>query len=123
MTIRLHFPYQFDGRRRTREDDEAVWIRGLIEQVLFTTPGERVMRPEFGSGLAELVFAPNSPELAATTQFLVQTAPQQWLADLITVEAVAVRSVDAALFVDVQYVIRRSDTRQIESFQRGGSPT
>ena len=122
MTIRLHFPYQFDGRRRTREDDEAVWIRGLIEQVLFTTPGERVMRPEFGSGLAELVFAPNSPELAATTQFLVQTALQQWLADLITVEAVAVRSVDAALFVDVQYVIRRSDTRQIESFQRGGSP-
>ncbi len=123
MTVRLHFPYQFDGRRRTREDDEAAWIRGLIEQVLFTTPGERVMRPEFGSGLAELVFAPNSPELAATTQFLVQTALQQWLADLITVEAVAVRSVDAALFVDVQYVIRRSDTRQIESFQRGGSPT
>ena len=116
MTTRLHFPYQFDGRGRTREDDEAAWIRGLIEQVVFTAPGERVMRPDFGSGLRELVFAPNSPELAATTQFLVQGALQQWLAELITVEAV-----DSRLSVTVQYLIRRTDTRQRESFVQGGA--
>ncbi|MCZ4304113.1 GPW/gp25 family protein [Zoogloeaceae bacterium G21618-S1] len=121
MTTRLHFPYQFDGRGRTREDDEATWIRGLIEQVVFTAPGERVMRPDFGSGLRELVFAPNSPELAATTQFLVQGALQQWLADLITVEAVEVEAVDSRLSVTVQYLIRRTETRQREAFVQGVS--
>ena len=121
MTTRVHFPYQFDGRGRTREADEATWIRGLIEQVLFTAPGERVMRPEFGSGLRELVFAPNSPELAATTQFLVQGALQQWLADLITVEAVAVEAVESRLSVTVQYVIRRSETRQRDTFVQGAA--
>lgn len=121
MTTRLHFPYQFDGRGRTREDDEAAWIRGLIEQVVFTAPGERVMRPDFGCGLRELVFAPNSPELAATTQFLVQGALQQWLAELITVEAVEVEAVDARLSVTVQYRIRRTETRQRESFVQGGA--
>lgn len=122
MSVRVHFPYQFDGRGRTREDDEAAWIRGLIEQLLFTTPGERVMRPDFGSGLAQLVFAPNSPELAATTRFLVQSALQQWLAELIVVEAVDVVAVDASLSVSVQYVIRRSDTRVIDTFQHGVAP-
>lgn len=121
MTLRVHFPYQFDGRGRSREDDEDAWIRGLIEQVLFTAPGERVMRPDFGSGLRELVFAPNSPELAAATQFLVQAALQQWLADLITVEAVTVEAVEARLTVTVQYVIRRSDTRQSDTFVQGGA--
>jgi phage baseplate assembly protein W len=121
MTQRVFFPYQFDGRGRTREADEALWIRGLIEQVLFTAPGERVMRPDFGSGLRQLVFAPNSPELAATTQFLVQGALQQWLADLITVEAVEVHAVDATLSVSVQYVIRRTETRQTEDFVQGAS--
>lgn len=121
MTLRVHFPYQFDGRGRTREDDEDAWIRGLIEQVLFTAPGERVMRPDFGSGLRELVFAPNSPELAAATQFLVQAALQQWLAELITVEAVTVEAVEARLSVTVQYVVRRTDTRQSGTFVQGGA--
>lgn len=120
MTVRVHFPYQFDGRGRTREADEAAWIRGLIEQVLFTAPGERVMRPDFGSGLRELVFAPNSPELAATTQFLVQGALQQWLADLITVESVEVSAVESTLSVRVQYLIRRTATRRRETFVQGG---
>lgn len=120
MTIRAHFPYGFDGHGRTIEDDEATWIRGLIEQVLFTAPGERVMRPEFGSGLRDLVFAPNSPELAATTQLLVQGALQQWLGDLIIVESVTVESVEARLSVTVQYVIRPSNARQQETFVLGG---
>lgn len=120
MTVRVHYPYQFDGRGRTRESDEATWIRGLIEQVLFTAPGERVMRPDFGSGLRELLFAPNSPELAATTQFLVQTALQQWLTDLIVVESVAVEAIDARLSVTVEYQIRRTEARQRETFVQGG---
>jgi phage baseplate assembly protein W len=119
MSQRAQFPYQFDGRGRSSDVDEVRWIRGLIEQVLFTAPGERVMRPDFGSGLRELVFAPNSPELAATAQFLVQGALQQWLADLITVESVEVEAVESSLTVTVQYLIRRSETRLRDSFAQG----
>jgi hypothetical protein len=122
MTARTHFPYRFDGAGRTRGDDHADWIRGLVEQVLFTAPGERVMRPTFGSGLAELVFAPNSPELAATTQFLVQGALQQWLADLITVDNVEVDAVEATLTVRVTYTIRRTGEVRDETFERGIGP-
>ena len=120
MTNRVAFPYQFDGRGRTREADEAAWIRGLIEQVLFTAPAERVMRPDFGSGLRELVFAPNSPELAATSQFLIRGALQQWLGDLITVEEVEVKAVDSRLSVTVQYSLLRTESRQREAFVQGG---
>lgn len=121
MTVRVGFPYQFNDRGRTAAADHADWIRGLIEQTLFTTPGERVMRPEFGSGLRELVFAPNSPELAATTQFLVQGALQQWLAELISVEGVTVEAVDARLTVSVQYSIRRTGERRLDRFEQGGA--
>ena len=70
----LDYPYHFDGRGRTAATSNDAHMRDLIEQVLFTAPGERVNRPDFGSGLMQLVFAPNSDELAAATQFLVQGA-------------------------------------------------
>ena len=88
----LDFPYHFDGRGRTATTGEADHIRDLIEQVLFTSPGERVMRPDFGAGLLALVFEPNSSTLAATTQFLVQSALQQHLSHLIAVNAVTVEN-------------------------------
>lgn len=119
--MNLRYPYQFDGRGRTAEVDEDAYIRGLIEQVLFTAPGERVMRPDFGSGLMQLVFAPNSTELAATTQFLVQGALQQWLGTLIALEAVDVEAIDSALRVTVRYVVRRTQTPHVASFERGGA--
>jgi len=120
--VNVRYPYQFDGRGRTADDGEEAYIRGLIEQVLFTSPGERVMRPDFGSGLMQLVFAPNSGELAATTQFLVQGALQQWLGSLIALEAVEVEAVEAMLRVTVRYVILRSGASQVASFERGGAP-
>ena len=122
MTARTHFPWRFDGSGRTQGDDHPTWVRGLVEQVLFTAPGERVMRPAFGSGLAELVFAPNSPELAATTQFLVQGALQQWLADLITVDTVEVEAVEARLTVRVVYTLRATGEVQDATFERGIGP-
>jgi hypothetical protein len=114
--VNLRFPYQLDGRGRTAEDAAEAYVRGLVEQVLFTSPGERVNRPDFGSGLLQLVFAPNSVELAATTQLLVQGALQQWLGDLIVVETVEVEADDAALRVTVGYVIRRTAARQLQAF-------
>ena len=84
--MNVDYPYRFDARGRTAETDTSDHIRDMIEQVLFTSPGERVNRPDFGSGLLQLVFAPNSPELAATVQFTTQAALQRWLGDLIEVQ-------------------------------------
>jgi phage baseplate assembly protein W len=118
--MNIDFPCRFDGRGRTADTGYEEHIRDLIEQVLFTAPGERVNRPDFGSGLMQLVFAPNSDELAAATQFLVQGALQQWLGDLILVESVQVESQDAMLRVSIQYVIRSTQQRQTAQFSRGG---
>lgn len=116
----IDYPLHFDSRGRTAQAEEEKHIRDLIEQVLFTTPGERVNRPTFGSGLMALVFKPNNDELAATTQFLVQGALQQWLGDLIQVEEVKVESEEATLNVSVKYVVRRSQERHVAQFSRGG---
>ena len=115
-------PFHIDARGRTAVADHNEYIRQLIEQVLFTMPGERVNRPDFGSGLMQLVFSPNSPELATATQFLVQGALQQWLGDLIQVEAVHIESQESALQVTVQYLIRRDQSRQVAEFSRGTAP-
>jgi phage baseplate assembly protein W len=121
--MNIDFPFRFDGCGRTADADADDHIRALIQQVLFTSPGERVNRPDFGSGLMQLVFAPNSDELAAATQFLVQGALQQWLGDLIQVEAVQMESEEATLQVTVQYLVRRTQQRQVARFTRGmGGP-
>lgn len=117
--MQINYPFRIDGRGRTAGTDQDAHIRDLVEQVLFTSPGERVNRPDFGSGLMQLVFAPNSDELATATQFLVQGALQQWLGDLIQVEAVEVLSEEATLNVTVQYIVRRNQQRQIAQFTRG----
>jgi phage baseplate assembly protein W len=117
----VDYPYHFDTRGRTAETPEEKHIRDLIEQVLFTAPGERVNRPTFGCGLLQLVFAPNSDALAATSQFLVQGALQQWLGDLIVAESVEVEADDAELRVRIQYLIRRTQTRLTAEFNRSRS--
>lgn len=118
----LSFPYQIDGRGRTREarrdEDNDEYIRGLIEHVLFTAPGERVMRPDFGSGLRQLLFTGNNPEMASTLQMLAQGALQQWLGHLIVVESVEFEAIESALYVEVIYVVRRTRQQQQASFKR-----
>lgn len=116
--MQIDYPFHIDGRGRTASTDQDAHIRDLVEQVLFTSPGERVNRPDFGSGLMQLVFAPNSDELATATQFMVQGALQQWLGDMIQVEAVQVESEEAALKVTVQYVVRRNQQRKTAQFSR-----
>jgi uncharacterized protein len=116
--MQIDYPYHFDSRGRTATTDQDDHIRDLIEQVLFTVPGERVNRPTFGTGLLQLVFAPNSDELATATQFLVQSGLQQWLGDLIQVEAVADENLDSTLQLTVQYTVRRTQQRQVAQFSR-----
>ncbi|GAX45672.1 hypothetical protein NIES4075_66930 [Tolypothrix sp. NIES-4075] len=118
--MNVDFPLQFDDRGRTATTADDSHIRDLIEQVLFTSPGERVNRPNFGSGLLQMVFATNSNALAAATQMTVQGSLQQWLGDLIVVESVEVENEESTLRVTVRYVIRRSQQRQVAEFSRGG---
>jgi Bacteriophage baseplate protein W len=119
--MQLDYPYHFDARGRTAGADDPKHIRDLIEQLLFTGYGERVNRPTFGSGILQLVFAPNGDQLAAATQAQIQGALQQWLGERIAVEAVVVEAEDATLRVTVQYVIRRTQQRQIAQFTPGGA--
>jgi uncharacterized protein len=112
------YPFRIEGQGRTARVDFEAHIRDMIEQVLFTTPGERVNRPDFGSGLMQLVFAPSSDELATATQFLVQGALQQWLGEFISIETVQVTSQDSTLEVVVQYTIRQNQQRQTAQFSR-----
>jgi len=119
--MNLDFPYSFGSSGRTADTDDDPHIRDLIEQVLFTAAGERVNRPDFGSGLLRLVFAPNSDELAAATQFLVQGSLQQWLGDLIEVNEVRVDNSDSSLLIEIQYTVRRTQQQQVARFTGGGT--
>ena len=93
-------------------------VRDLIEQILFTNPGERVNRPEFGSGLMQLVFAPNSQELAAALQFTVQAALQQFLGGRVETDEVAVSAEDSTLRVTVRYRLRGDGETRTATFER-----
>jgi Bacteriophage baseplate protein W len=116
----LDFPYHFDGRGRTAGSNADKHIRDLIEQVLLTSPGERVMRPDFGSGLLAMVFEPNSTALAATSQMLIQGALQQHLGHLIAVQAVEVEAVDSTFRVEVRYSVLGDGTSQVANFALPG---
>src|SRR5262245_47202553 len=116
--MQIDYPFHIDGRGRVAETTDADHVHDLIEQVLFTSPGERVNRPTFGSGLMQLVFAPTSDEVVTATEFLVQGALQQWLGDVIKVDAVQVRSVESTVTVTVQYVVRRTQQRRVAQVSR-----
>lgn len=118
--MELAFPYGFDLHGRTASTDEQTHVRDLIEQVLFTSPGERVNRPTFGSGALHLVFAPGGDAMAAATQIAVHGALQQWLGDIIQVEAVDVTADDSTVRVRVQYIVRSTQSRTAAEFVRAG---
>ena len=116
--MNIDFPFHFDSRGRTASTDENDHIRDMLEQLIFTNPGERVNRPDFGSGLLQLIFAPNSPELAATVQFTLQAAIQRWLGDVIDVQDLKVEALDSTLTVDLKYVVRKTNLEQTVSLTR-----
>lgn len=116
--MNIDFPFRIDGRGRTASTDDDDHIRDMIEQLLFTNPGERVNRPSFGSGLLQMVFQPNSVELAAALQFTLQAALQQTLGDRIQLLGVNVQSEDSTLTVLVQYANRGEQQVQTAQFSR-----
>ena len=123
MNTNVNFPFQFDGRGRTLDPNAGLqqnYVRQLVEQVLFTSPGERVNLPDFGSGLLQLPFAPNSVEMAAATQFSIQAALQKWLSNYVRVQSVTADVDEAILTVTVVYSPLNSDVSEIQTFIYGG---
>lgn len=86
--------------------DDEQWVLELIEQVLFTRPGERVNLPDFGCGVEQLVFQPSSPELATAVQYLVKSELQRWLAGLADIGNIAASNEGERLSITIEYVNR-----------------
>lgn len=110
------FPFSIDERGRSAVTGEDDHVRDLIYQVLFTAPGERVNRPEFGCGLKQLVFAPASDALAAATEKLVHGSLIRWLDTVVAVEEVSVSVHESELRVTVRYMRRDTGERRKEEF-------
>lgn len=116
--MNIDFPFHIDSRGRTAECNDAAHVRDMLEQLLFTNAGERVNRPDFGSGLMQLIFAPNSPELAAALQFTMRAAIQQWLGDVLDLQGLDVSSEDAILRITIRYTLRRTGETRTETIER-----
>ncbi len=119
--MNIAFPLQIDQAGRTATASDNDHVRQMIEQLLFTRPGERVMQPTLGCSLLQLVFEPSSPEIAAVAQLTVQASLQQWLGDVVRVDSLTVSAADAALTVGLSYVVLATGSAQQATFTQGGS--
>ena len=119
--MNIHFPISFDHRGRTATSGRDDHIREMIEQLLFTSPGERVNRPEFGCGAMQLIFAPNSDQLAAAVQANIQAALQRWMGDLIEVRGLDVQNDDSTLAITISYMVVRTGEIRSDTFERSES--
>ena len=114
------FPFRIDPTSgQAAQSGYAEHVDQMIRQVLLTSPGERADLPEFGCGIRQLLFAPHSDALDATTKLLVQQALNRWLVGQIEVKKVAVSPAadgDAAqLLIRIEYnLIETRSDKQIE---------
>jgi uncharacterized protein len=116
--LQYAYPFKIDKTGRTAKASDIDHINQMIEQVLFTSVGERVNRPTFGTGISQLVFAPLSDELATATQVLVQGALQQELGDVISVKSVEVQAQESTLQITVNYSVRGTGQTQTYTFTK-----
>jgi uncharacterized protein len=116
--MHVDYPYGFDARGRTGDATRDDHIRQMIELILFTAPGERVNRPTFGSGVNQLLFAPNNTTVASALQLAVQGAIQLWLGDQVQVQSVSVTTQDSEMDVTISYIDRSRQERQTVTFVR-----
>jgi uncharacterized protein len=116
--MHLAYPLSITGEGLIATTGDSRHIEQLIEQVLFTLPGERVNLPDFGTPLSRLIFSPGNAEMVSATQFLVQGALQQWLGNLIQVQAVLVVAEESTLNVTIQYIVKQTQQAQVAQFSR-----
>jgi phage baseplate assembly protein W len=115
--VDLAYPFALDAARGATEvTTYGDHVRDLIEQVLFTNPGERVNRPDFGAGLMRAVFMPEGDQSLATLRAVVLSNLQRWLAQVIAVEGVAIESADTTLSVIVSYRVLATGEPRVDRF-------
>jgi phage baseplate assembly protein W len=112
----LDFPLHIGAAGCVATTDGDDHVRDMVQQVLFTAPGERVNRPDFGCGLLELAFEPNSDVLAAALELRVRSSLQRWLSDVIEVDQVRLDHEDARLVVDIEYTRKLNGQQMTERF-------
>ncbi len=88
-------------------------IRESILMILGTAKGERVMRPEFGCGLNELVFAPNNTATASLAMFHVKEALQKWEPRIDVSEVTVSRDSEEGnqLNIEISYRVKTTNTK------------
>lgn len=112
-------PLSFDTRGRTATLGRAPHVADLVEAVLFTAPGERVNRPDFGCGLGLLLFAPVDHAVVATAELQVRSGLQRWLGTVIEVDDVTVSLGEATITVAVSYRVRATGETRTDTVERG----
>lgn len=112
----MAFPYRVDAGGRTVVASGDAHVRQLLEQLLFTNPGERVNRPGFGCGLLQLVFEGNSARLATGLTATITAAVMQWLADAVELRSVDVDATDGTLSIDIGYAVRPTGAVGVATF-------
>jgi hypothetical protein len=115
----IKYPFAIDAGlgRLAEETDYAAHVEQLIKQVLFTNPGDRIDRPDFGCGLKRMVFAPNSDVAASLVQVSVYEALTKWLATVIDVSSVTATAADDTLAVAIVYVLKARRERKYLNLQ------
>jgi len=114
----LHFPFQLGDLGTPRSAGHAQVLRQQLEQLLFTLPGERVNRPRFGCGVQRLVFGPATPESAGLAEYVIKVNVNQFMGEVIRLDAVKVTAEDATLFVDLLYTVIETGEERAETFRR-----
>ncbi len=113
----LQFPLRVDSAG-PRLANRSRHVRDQIEQVLFTMPGERVFRPEFGAGVRALVFEPNAEALWQVTKKRLLASLAEALrgeVDPKTLE-VEVTGEEATLQIVIRYTLATIGHREQQSF-------
>ncbi len=110
----IAYPFSIDQGFGTlkEENDYSKHVEQMIMQVLFTNPGERINRPDFGCGIRRMVFAPNSDATANLAQVMILQSLQQWLGGLINVMEVKVRAIDEKLEINIAYMLKARQERK-----------
>ena len=104
---RIYYPFAINANvgRLRQEPDYDAYIVQLIKQVIFTGPGERINRPQFGAGVRQLLFAPNSIGTASLAQTMIFQALNTWLGTLIRVDQIDVAAEEEKLLINVNYTV------------------
>ena len=113
-TESVRYPIAIDANagRLAQEPLYAQHVEQMIKQVLFTSPGERINRPDFGCGLRRMVFAPNSDVTAQLLQILVLQSLERWMGSVIVVDSVKVSALNELLEVRIAYMLRARPERR-----------